>query len=215
MSLTINDRIKLRRKELNLDADYIAQKLGVSRATYYRYESKHIEKVPISILVPLSKVLKTTPEYLMGWCNDPDFISKVETKTRIEGVHVVPVYDSIPSNKLIDELIPHEQEFISEKLSELGGFFALKIKDNSMAPFIQKDDIVLSVFKNVVNNNEIAVLNIGNEDAVLRKISYTNHGIIIYGINITEHQPHFYSNSELKTTPIKVIGKVVEIRRKL
>lgn len=67
MGITVNDRIKQLRKELNLDADYIAQQLGISRATYYRYESKDIEKIPISALVPLAKVLQTTPAYLMGW----------------------------------------------------------------------------------------------------------------------------------------------------
>ncbi len=215
MILTVNDRIKLRRKELNLDADYVAQKLGISRATYYRYESKDIEKVPISSLVPLAKVLETTPEYLMGWCNDPNFVGKVETKTRVEGVHVVPVYDSIPANKLIDELTPYEQEFISEKLSNLGGFFALKINDNSMAPFTQKDDIVLSIFQNSVDENEIAVVNIGNENATLRKIIYIKDGIIIYGTNIANYPPVFYSNDEIAATPIKILGKVVEIRRKL
>ena len=41
--------------------------LGISRATYYRYESKDIEKIPISALVPLAKALRVTPAYLMGW----------------------------------------------------------------------------------------------------------------------------------------------------
>ena len=215
MILTVNDRIKLRRKELNLDADYVAQKLGISRATYYRYESKDIEKVPISSLVPLAKVLETTPEYLMGWCNDPNFVSKVEIKTRVEGVHVVPVYDSIPANKLIDELTPYEQEFISEKLSNLGGFFALKINDDSMSPLIQKDDIALAIFKNQVANNEIAVVTIGNKNATLRKIIYIKDGIIIYGTNTVNSNPIFYSKDEIATIPIKILGKVVEIRRKL
>lgn len=67
MKLTVNERIKQRRKELDLDANYVAEKLGISRATYYRYESKEIEKIPISALVPLSEVLQTTPAYLMGW----------------------------------------------------------------------------------------------------------------------------------------------------
>lgn len=215
MILTVNDRIKLRRKELNLDADYVAQKLGISRATYYRYESKDIEKVPISSLVPLAKVLETTPEYLMGWCNDPNFVSKVEIKTRVEGVHVVPVYDSIPANKLIDELTPYEQEFISEKLSNLGVFFALKINDDSMSPLIQKEDIALAIFKNQVANNEIAVVTIGNKNATLRKIIYIKAGIIIYGTNTVNSNPIFYSKDEIATIPIKILGKVVEIRRKL
>lgn len=65
--MDVNERIKNRRKELDLDADTLADVLGISRATYYRYESKDIEKIPISALVPLAKALHVTPAYLMGW----------------------------------------------------------------------------------------------------------------------------------------------------
>jgi repressor LexA len=65
--MTIYERIKNRRKELGLSADDVAEALGVSRATIYRYESSYIEKVPITSLEPLANVLKCTPAYLMGW----------------------------------------------------------------------------------------------------------------------------------------------------
>ena len=68
--MTIYDRIKNRRKELGLTADYVANALGVSRATVYRYESSDIEKVPVTALEPLSKVLLCSPAYLMGWIDD-------------------------------------------------------------------------------------------------------------------------------------------------
>lgn len=70
--MDINDRIKARRKQLELDVDFIVGQLGISRATYYRYESKDIEKLPVSILVPLAKVLRVTPAYLMGWEELPE-----------------------------------------------------------------------------------------------------------------------------------------------
>lgn len=65
--MTIYERIKKRRKELGLTADQVADSLGVSRATVYRYESSDIEKIPFDIIVPLSEVLHCTPEYIMGW----------------------------------------------------------------------------------------------------------------------------------------------------
>lgn len=64
--MKINEIIKERRKELGLSVDYVAKALNVNRATVYRYESSDIEKLPTSILLSLSKVLKTTPIYLMG-----------------------------------------------------------------------------------------------------------------------------------------------------
>jgi hypothetical protein len=33
---------------------------------FYRYESGHIQSMPVSIVEPLARALQTTPEYLMG-----------------------------------------------------------------------------------------------------------------------------------------------------
>lgn len=65
--MEVYERIKLRRKELGLSADEVADALGVSRATVYRYESASIEKLPTSIIQPLAQVLCCSSAYLMGW----------------------------------------------------------------------------------------------------------------------------------------------------
>lgn len=65
--MSIGKRIKERRKELGFNADYIAEKLGVSRSTVFRYEKGDIEKLPTEILEQLAVILKTSPGYLMGW----------------------------------------------------------------------------------------------------------------------------------------------------
>lgn len=70
VSLTA-DRIKTRRKELGLSADVIAEAVGVSRATMFRYENGDIEKVPVSVIPLLAVALHTTPSYLMGWDEEP------------------------------------------------------------------------------------------------------------------------------------------------
>ena len=70
--MNTGDRIKLRRKQLGISADTLAEKIGVSRSTMFRYESGDIEKVPLDYLGTLSKALSTTPHYLMGWTDDPD-----------------------------------------------------------------------------------------------------------------------------------------------
>lgn len=64
--MEVYERIKARRKEIGLTADDVADALGVSRATIYRYESADIEKVPTTIIEPLAKVLKCSIAYLMG-----------------------------------------------------------------------------------------------------------------------------------------------------
>lgn len=68
--MDIGTRIKKRREELGLSVDEVAKKLGKNRATIYRYESKAIENMPITILEPLADILNITPEYLLGWVDE-------------------------------------------------------------------------------------------------------------------------------------------------
>lgn len=65
--MTTGQRMRERRKELGLSAEYVADRLGVSPATIYRYEKGDIEKMPGNILEPVAQILRTTPAYLMGW----------------------------------------------------------------------------------------------------------------------------------------------------
>lgn len=81
--MEIYDRIKLRRKELGLSAEFVAEKLGVSPATIYRYEKKDIKKFPTEILEPLATVLRTTPAYLMGWDENISSLSDEELDRQI------------------------------------------------------------------------------------------------------------------------------------
>ena len=65
--MTTAERIKQRRKDLGLRAEDVAERIGVSRSTMFRYENGEIEKLPINHLVPIAKALHTSVDYLMGW----------------------------------------------------------------------------------------------------------------------------------------------------
>lgn len=68
-------RMKERRKELGIKADEVAEALGCSRSTIFRYENGDIEKVPATLINTIAEVLKTTPAYLMGWSDDIDTLA--------------------------------------------------------------------------------------------------------------------------------------------
>ncbi|MDF2984935.1 MAG: transcriptional repressor DicA [Eubacterium sp.] len=65
--MTTGERIRARRKEINVSPDELADKIGVSRSTIFRWENGFIEKMPVDKLVPIARVLQTTVGYLMGW----------------------------------------------------------------------------------------------------------------------------------------------------
>lgn len=79
--MTMGNRIRKRRKELNLSVEELARLLGKNRATVYRYENGNIENLPTTVLLPIAKALNTTPAYLMGWENtmesNMDFLNEL------------------------------------------------------------------------------------------------------------------------------------------
>lgn len=91
--MNIGDRVKQLRMQKGLTQEELAQKLG--------YKSKssvaHIENgrdIPRSMIVTLSEILSTTPQYLMGWEDEPDNIKSTPIKhdrsAVIERINALP-----------------------------------------------------------------------------------------------------------------------------
>lgn len=81
--MNVGQRIKQRRKQLNMSAEELAAKIGRSPATMYRYEKGEIDKMDSSILLPIADALLTTPAYLMGWSDESsDYSSLSELELR-------------------------------------------------------------------------------------------------------------------------------------
>lgn len=80
--MTIGQRVKKLRIEKHLTQSELAEKLGYKSKT----SVAHIENgrdIPRSMVVTLSKVLNTTPAYLMGW-EDEKAALKAETDSNKE-----------------------------------------------------------------------------------------------------------------------------------
>ena len=98
----INARIKKRRMECGLSVIEVAAALNVSRATVYRYESDEIENMGSDKLGPLAKVLRTTPEYLMGWTDEclPQVPSDFKSEAKARLIGAITIMDEENAEKL-------------------------------------------------------------------------------------------------------------------
>ena len=97
--MNVGQRIKQRRKELKISADELAKALGKDRSTIFRYEKGDIEKLPLDILEPIAKILRTTPRYLMGWSEEKE--TPVQTDEVSENVKkLVDFAKSVPDDKV-------------------------------------------------------------------------------------------------------------------
>lgn len=102
--MTTAERIKLRRKELGLRAEDVAEKIGVSRSTMFRYENGGIEKLPINNLAEIARVLSTSVEYLMGWDSAEDILAGNEKEPALANksgldMEIIELILSLPEGK--------------------------------------------------------------------------------------------------------------------
>ena len=210
--MDVGKRIKNRRKELGMSAEDVAESLGVSPATVYRYESKEIMNMGIDKLEPLAAVLRTTPAYLMGWEDAPQQESPLP-----EGAKAINFSDlqRIPILGRIAAGLPLYAEeniegYTYTDLNHGGEYFALRVKGDSMdALGIREGYIVIVRKQPMVENGEIAVVLVDHENATMKRFYRTGSTITLLPQSTNpNHQPQIY---DLCQTNIEVIGKVVKV----
>lgn len=64
--MDLGKRLRAKRKEKNISAEYLARELGISVSTIYRYEDSSILKIPVSTFEKMCNILGTTPAEMMG-----------------------------------------------------------------------------------------------------------------------------------------------------
>lgn len=67
----VGERMRTRRKELGMTLDDISMEIGVARSTVQRYETGAIEKLKLPVIEAIARVLRVTPEWLVGKTDEP------------------------------------------------------------------------------------------------------------------------------------------------
>lgn len=208
MGVNVGDRIKRRRKQLGLSAEKVADELGVSPATVYRYESNEIMNMRIDKLEPIAKALHTTPAFLMGWGENSGDLPKGALPIDLSRLKAIPILGRIPAGTPLYA----EENVEGYTYTDLNGgseYFALRVRGDSMnAARIQDGDIVIVRRQNTAENGEIAVVLIDGEDATLKR--FTRNGDIVTLMPQStnpENKPFIY---DLKNTQVKILGIVIK-----
>ena len=200
--------MKTRRKELCLSAETIAERIHVSPTTIYRYEKGDIEKVPSDVLIEIAAALHTTPAYLMGWEEDESAASSSPNAVKI------PVLGRVAAGlpiTAVENILDYEE--IPHSLAATGEFVALQIKGQSMEPRIYEGDIVIVRVQPTAETGDLAVVIVNGDEATVKKVKFLPEGILLQPFN-PAYQPFFYSKTDIEQKPVRIFGKVVELRAK-
>ena len=202
-SNNVGQRIFEARKKRKISRKEIANFLQVHETTIKRYEDGDTKKLPTDKLEKIAKYLNTSIDNLMGW--------EVESSQGIQ----IPVLGTVTAGipiSAVENILDYEE--IPQSWKTQGDFFGLKIKGDSMYPEINDGDTVIVRQQSTANNGDTIIALINGDDATCKRYERTKTGLMLIPNN-SSYTPIFYTNEEIDSLPVTVIGKVVELRRKL
>lgn len=203
--MEFKDRLRELRIKNNMTLEEVAEHVGLQKAAIYKYEHGIVVNPKRGLIEKLASLFDVKPSYLLGMEETP--IVKA-VKIPVLGTVVA----GIPLDA-VENIIGWEE--ISPAMAATGEHFALRIKGTSMEPRICEGDIVVVRKQEDIESGDTAIVLINGGEATVKKVKKTEEGIMLIANNMAVYSPHFYSNKDIEELPVRIIGKVVELRGKL
>lgn len=203
---SIGERIKEARKSAGLTQLELAKKTELSRS-YIGDIEKDRYNPSVSTLQLIATATNTPLEDLLP-----------STKTASPTGHGVriPVLGRVVAGipiEAVEEILDYEE--ITPELAATGEFFALKIRGHSMEPRMMEGDVVIVRRQDDVESGDVAIVLVNGNEATVKRVKKQEDGITLIATNTSVYEPHYYSNKEIEELPVRILGKVVELRGKL
>lgn len=178
----------------NLSHAEVAEEVGVSLSTYYRWISGESTKLKKTTIQKLSKVL------------DCDIEEVIEETNRIKPIlgNVKAGYD-LWADQDIEGYIE-----LGQADAQKGDYFLRVVGDSMEGAHIYDGDLVYVQSCSTVESGRIAVVMIGDE-ATIKKVYYKNDLMILEAAN-PKYESKFFTMQEVEEIPVKVIGLVRFVR---
>lgn len=204
---TFSIRLKKLLTDHELTQHQLSKILNVSESTVGKWILE--KSLPrMGVIQKLSEYFNVPKSYFLEKQDNPE-------KSITKGVRI-PILGRVVAGIPIEAITDIEgYEEITPKMASLGEYFALKIKGHSMEPQILDNDVVICKCQSDVESGDIAIILVNGDEATCKQIKKSPEGVTLIGFNPVVYPPHFYSNKEIETLPVNVIGKVVELRRSL
>ncbi len=200
------NRIKELRLEKGLRQIDLAEQLGVLQSTISYWENGRVEP-DIESLMKIANIFGTTVDCVIGGA-----ISPPQKNTNRKWIPVLgDVAAGIPI-EAIENIIDWEE--ISQEMASTGEYYGLRIKGSSMEPRIRDGDVVIVRQQEDADTGDTAVVLVNGESATVKRIKKEPDGGLWLLPNNPAYDPQHYSPTEVAEKPVRIIGKVVELRGK-
>lgn len=197
--------IKRLREEQGLSQDALAKLTGYTDRSSITKIEKGLVDLQQSKIELFAKALGTSVKDLIGWEDESD--------TKRKGI-VINVLGRVAAGiplEAIEDIIDTEE--ISEEMAKTGEFFGLQINGDSMEPKFSKGDVVIVRKQDDAESGDIVIAMVNGDDATCKRLKKYQEGIALISTN-PAYDPMYFSNKEIEEKPVRIIGKVVELRAK-
>ncbi len=202
--------IRYLRKKNEWSQDYIAEKLGYKSYTTIQKWEMGTSEPPLKKTRELADLFNVDIDDLtnkdLEYPNEPEKNLSKGIKINVLG----RVAAGIPI-EAIEDII--DQEEITEELARTGTFFGLQIHGNSMEPRMTEGDVVIVRKQEDAESGDIVIATVNGDEATCKRLRKYRDGIELISNNPT-YKPLFYTNEEIINKPVRIIGRVVELRAK-
>lgn len=161
---TKGSRIKEAREKIGMSQTDMADRIGVSKQTLYKYENDIITNIPSDKIEEISALTGVSPAYIMGWETNqlPSEVIKLQTKN-------LPILGSVACGKPIFD--PSDGVQIKVPSSFHADFGLYARGDSMIGADIHDGDLVFFVQQPSVENGQIAAVFIDDE-VTLKRVYY-------------------------------------------
>ena len=207
----ISERIREAMNYRKMSQADLCRETGLSKATMNFYVHGKTPPKQKNMFL-LAKALRVRIEWLMGIDGQMTHSPTVET-IQIHDLLSVPMLGKVAAGSPIYADGNIEGEVMIDPQVAAGcPCFALKVKGDSMTPQILDRDIIIVREQEEVDDGDIVVATVnGGEGCVKRLKKYAN-AISLVSMN-PDYEPMYFTAEAIDTMPVRIWGKVVEIRR--
>lgn len=217
--MTLGEIINDYRTKNSLSMDAFSAKSGISKAYISLLEKNQHPKTgkpitpSVQCIKQASDAMGVDFDILFSKIDGNVSLKKYDNALSKHGV-VINVLGRVAAGIPIDAVTDIiDTEEISLEMARTGEFFGLQIKGDSMEPKISDGDVVIVRQQNDAESGDIVIATINGDEATCKRIRKYRDGIELVSNNPC-YEPMFFSNEEIENKPVRIIGRVVELRAK-
>lgn len=197
--------LKNLRESIGMNQEELSEKFGISKSTIGMYETNKREP-NFELLKEFAKFFNVSTDYLLEQIKKDDLANFDIIQIPLLG----KIQAGVPTEMFLDIIdyidIPADMARGDKEL------FALKTTGKSMEPNFIEGDILIFEKTDNCESGQFCAVAVNGDDATFKKVTKTDAGIMLQPLN-PDFETKFYTNEQIASLPVTIIGVLKQIRR--